>query len=125
MNAHSLAKTAYSTSAPIRTDRATEYQAFARITSRMKAANEGRGRRVKAIAQTVYENRQLWKILTVDLADDKNGLPDQLRAQLLSLAEFTNQHSSKVLSGEAKMDVLIEINTAVMRGLRGTQEATP
>ncbi|SFR00630.1 flagellar biosynthesis regulator FlaF [Poseidonocella sedimentorum] len=124
MNAQNLAKSAYSTTAPIRTDRATEYQAFARITSRMKAASEGRGRRIKAIAQTIHENRKLWKILTIDLVDENNKLPDQLRAQLLYLADFTNQHSSKVLSGEGKMDILIEINTAVMRGLRGTQEPT-
>ncbi|SFB05511.1 flagellar protein FlaF [Poseidonocella pacifica] len=124
MNAHTLAKNAYGpTATPIKTARATEYEAFARTTSRMKAANAGPGRRVKAIAQTIHENRKLWALLSTDLADSGNMLPEALKAQLLSLAEFTRQHSSKVLRGEANLDTLIEINTAVMRGLRGKVEA--
>lgn len=120
MNAQSLARNAYSpTTAPIRTSRGTEYEAFARTTHRMKSAVQGPGRKIKAIAQAIHENRQLWTVLATDVADDANMLPQRLRAQILYLSEFTRQHSRKVLAGEASLDVLIDINTAMMRGLRG------
>ena len=47
------------------------------------------------------------------------SLPPALRAQLFYLYEFTDQHSRKVLAGNASIEVLVDINTAVMRGLRG------
>ena len=67
---------------------------------------------------TLHENRRLWVLFAGDVASKDNLLPDTLRAQLFYLAEFTLQHTSKVLDGTASVDVLIEINTAVMRGLR-------
>jgi flagellar protein FlaF len=45
-------------------------------------------------------------------------LPSQLRAQLFWLAEFTETHSRKVLAGQATVAPLLEVNTAVLRGLR-------
>ena len=57
-------------------------------------------------------------MLAGDVADAANGLPKELRAQIFYLAEFTNQHSTLVLRGEGDVDVLVEINTAIMRGLR-------
>ena len=57
-------------------------------------------------------------LTAADVADRANGLPQDLRARIFYLAEFTDQHSSKVLSGKGKADVLVEINAAIMRGLR-------
>jgi flagellar biosynthesis activator protein FlaF len=54
---------------------------------------------------------------------DGNALPVPLRAQLISLAEFVRQHSMRVLAGRASIAPLIDINTAIMKGLRGTAEA--
>ena len=45
-----------------------------------------------------------------------------LRAQLISLAEFVRKHSLAVLGGRAKVATLIDINTAIMKGLRGETE---
>ena len=53
------------------------------------------------------------------MASDANALPDALRARIVYLAEFTRQHSRKVLGREAGIDALVEINTNVLRGLRG------
>ena len=58
------------------------------------------------------------RFLTLD------GLPALLRARLFWLYEFTASHSRAVLEGKAEATVLVEINTAVMRGLRG-EGATP
>ena len=54
---------------------------------------------------------------------DGNRLPLQLRASLLSLAEFVRRHSLAVLGGRASVAPLIDINTSIMKGLRGDVEA--
>lgn len=120
MNAHFIARTAYAgKDAATRTPRAIEYEVFARITQRLRSATETEEPGSFAmLAQALHDNRKLWSTLAIDLADDGNGLPASLRARLFYLSEFTAQHTSKVLASEAKADVLIDINTAVMRGLQ-------
>ncbi len=119
MNALTLARSAYrSAQSPVRTARSTEYEAFARITSRMKkAASLGRSG-FAALAEAIHDNRKLWAALASDVADAQNGLPQDLRARIFYLAEFTSHHSSLVLKRQADPNPLIEINTAIMRGLR-------
>ena len=125
MNALNLAQKAYATAeTPIRTPRSIEYEAFARITHRLNAA-AGKGRQAFAqLAEAIHANRQLWTMLATDVADTGNGLPQDLRARIFYLAEFTNHHSHLVLSGEADPAPLIEINTAIMRGLRNRAVAS-
>lgn len=114
-----MAQTAYAASAaPTRTDRGMEYEAFARATSAMRTANAEGKRGFPALARALDDNRRLWVLMATNVADRDNRLPQQLRAQIFYLAEFSLQHTSKVLAGEATADVLIDINTAVMRGLR-------
>lgn len=119
MNALNMVKTAYTTAqSPIRTPRSTEYEAFAHITHRLKdASKKGRGS-FASLAEAIHANRRLWTLLAGDVADSGNGLPRQLRAQIFYLAEFTNHHSTLVLTGKGDVDVLVEINTSIMRGLR-------
>jgi flagellar biosynthesis activator protein FlaF len=119
VNALDLARTAYaSPGTPARTLRGIEYDLFARVTHRLKTA-QTRGRAdFAAMAKALHENRQLWIALASDVAEPGNELPAPLRAQLFYLYEFTEQHSAKVLEGTASAEVLIDINTAVMRGLR-------
>ena len=120
MNASSLAIKAYANpEQPTRTLRGTEYELFARITHKLKRASEtAGGASFASLAQAVYENRRMWVALAADVALPQNELPPQLRARLFYLNEFTQAHSRKVLAGAASVDVLIDINTAIMRGLR-------
>ena len=73
--------------------------------------------------QVSHDNRRLWTILAADVSLPENPLPAPLRARLFYLAEFTQAHSRKVLLGQARADILVDINTAIMKGLRseGTQ----
>lgn len=120
MNAHSQAQRAYSAaSAPTRTLRSTEYEAVARITHRIRSADQQGAEGYSALVEALYDNRKLWNIFAVDVADAANKLPRDLKAQLFYLAEFTQQHTSKVLAREATVAPLLEINTAILRGLRG------
>ncbi len=121
MNALNLARSAYAgTATPIRTDRGTEYDVFARITHQMKSAAEHPDR-FPALVQALHENRRLWTILAADVSGKDNALSETLRAQIFYLAEFTKHHSRKILAGEGTIDALIDINTAIMRGLRGEE----
>ncbi len=119
MNAYHQAQQAYSSSAqsPLRTSRSAEYQAFSEIIRRLNRASAVSSAQFAELAAAINDNRNLWTILASDVASAENALPESLRAQIFYLADFTDQHSRKVLKGEADVSVLVEINTAVMRGL--------
>lgn len=123
MNALNMARMAYSSpTTPIRTPQGIEYDAFARVTTRLKTLSTSQKKDFPALASALNDNRRLWLILATDVAQAGNKLPDMLRAQILYLSEFTARHSSDVLGGAATVDALIDVNTSVMRGLR-LQEA--
>ena len=106
-------------SSVVRTARDAEYDAFSRVTRMLRqAAEAGHG---PGWIDAVDKNNQLWTLLASDLADPGNKLPDQLRAGLLSLAGFALRHGHRALSGKVGIEPLIDINMAMMRGLR--QEA--
>lgn len=118
-----MARTAYGTSNAVRTDRGNEYEAFARITTALKTAAAKPKEQFPALARALNDNRKLWTIIAADVSDSGNRLPQQLRAQIFYLAEFTLAQTPRVLRGEAGADILIEINTMIMRGLRGQEAA--
>ncbi len=102
-----------------RSDRATEYDAFARVTQRLTALPGTPGDRLGDVATALSENQRLWSTLAEDVALPTNALPPRLREGIFYLYQFTRQHSRKVLDGTASAEVLVDINMAVMRGLRG------
>lgn len=112
-----MAQRAYApTTAPTRSNRSIEYEVIARVTHRLKKAIET-GQFVKLV-EALNENRKLWRALAIDVSDDDNGLPSDLRARIFYLAEFTDHHTSEVLSKRANAVPLLEINTAILRGLK-------
>ncbi len=120
MTAIFKAKAAYRTQVQaVRTARAQEYDALARVTHRLRVASQTRGPILGQLAGAVHDNQRLWIAFAVDVADPQNGLPVPLRAQILGLANFTREYSSRVLRDGASLDPLVDINTAVMRGLSG------
>jgi flagellar protein FlaF len=120
-----LARTAYSSpGTPARTPRGTEYDLFARITHQLRSAQSDGRKRSATLAGAIHDNRRLWMTLAADVADPGNALPAPLRARIFYLYQFTDAHSRKVLAGEAGVEVLIDINTAIMRGLRGEGAVT-
>lgn len=114
------AQTAYkATSVQTKTDRSLEFEAIARITTKLRAANEA-GTKFPELVSAVDENRRLWTFIASSVSEQDNRLPENLRAQLFFLSEFTSLHSKKVLREEADTVPLIDINLSVMRGL-GTE----
>ena len=123
MNAFDMARTAYGSQTGVRTDRGVEYDTFARITAALRKATEAAKENFGGFAKALDDNRRLWTIIAADVADGGNMLPKQLRAQIFYLAEFTLTQTSRILRGEASADILIEINTMIMRGLRSQEVA--
>jgi flagellar protein FlaF len=123
MTMHAQARSGYAGAAtPIRTGRGAEYAVFARVTHRLSAVDETDKRTFPALAAAVTDNQRLWGALANDLLDDGNALPIPLRAQLVGLAEFVRKHTLRVLAGKASIAPLVDINTSIMRGLRGEAE---
>ena len=120
MSATAFAMSAYGSQArTMKTPRDIEYDLMAAITGRMQSAVEDKGPAgFPSLAAALHENRRLWSAFAQDLADDGNQFPRELRARLFYLAEFVNHHTDKALAGSAPAEVLLDINLAVMRGLR-------
>ena len=105
------------------TPRQAEYRVFAKATHRLsdaaKALETAEPGAFPRLATALHDNQRLWTALAVDAASDANGLPDSLRAGIVSLAGCVRGHSAKVLAGDAAAGPLIDINAALMKGLRG------
>jgi flagellar protein FlaF len=105
--------------APTRSLRSVEYDLLAQVTQRLRTAWTNRATDFPALVRAVTDNTQLWSALASDVALPGNSLPAALRARLFYLYEFTAKHGRAVLEDKASVEVLADINMAVMRGLRG------
>lgn len=117
MNASTLAHQGYApTAAPLKSARRAEYDVIARITSRLTTAIQTKD--FNKLVHAMYENQTLWRKLALDVAHPDNLLPDDLRARIIYLAEFTEIHTRKVIARKESATPLVEINTAILRGLK-------
>ena len=117
MTALNLAKRAYApTNEAVRTPRSIEFEVIARISHRLKRAIQGNSK--NELINVLYENRRLWNTLAADVASPGNHLPDELKARIFFLAEYTTSHSRKVLQEDASAVPLLEINAAIIGGLQ-------
>jgi flagellar biosynthesis activator protein FlaF len=110
--------------ASLRSMRSIEYEALARVSQKLSATWKTRKSNFPALAQALSDNLALWSTLAADVASPGNALPSALRAQLFYLYEFSDIHTRRVLDGSASVEVLIDVNMAIMRGLRGQGGAT-
>ena len=101
----------------VRTDRDNEYMVVSRVTRLLQNAVDS-GDRWSEIHAT-HSNNELWTALAADLASPGNALPDQLKANLISLAMFSMRDGDLVLVENASIAPLLEINIRIMKGLRG------
>lgn len=96
--------------------RAREYRLFIRVTAQLQRAldeqDEG-----PVLGLALHENRSLWNALMEDLSQEGNQLPQDLKAQLISLGIWVNRHSSSVMRGDAAIAPLIEVNKMIITGL--------
>ncbi len=98
--------------------RQTEYRLFGQVTGALidvQKAGKGGGPLVEAVDW----NRQLWRALAADCLDERNQLPQGVRAQIVSLSLWVTKYSKDVTRKGASLDPLIDINRTIMQGLQG------
>ena len=98
--------------------RQTEYRVFGQVTGALISAQKA-GKSGGPLAEAVDWNRKLWRTLAADCLDDRNQLPQDLRAQIVSLSLWVTRYSKEVTRQGASLDPLIDINRTIMQGLDG------
>jgi flagellar protein FlaF len=98
--------------------RATEYRLFGQVTGALIDAQRA-GMKGGPLAEKVDWNRKLWRTLASDCLDDRNQLPVDVRAKIVSLSLWVSRYSKQVMRKGAPVTPLIEINRHIMQGLQG------
>lgn len=97
--------------------RDNERRAFDRAIALLRQAQRsGRGTR-DSVEALLFVNR-LWTILLEDLADAGNGLPEALRASLISIGIWVLRRTEDIRQGQVDdFSALIEVSEAIRKGL--------
>ena len=106
-------------SARAESPREAEYRLFGQVTRALMAAAAMDPADLRGRVDALDWNRRLWSALGSDCAADGNGLPDGLRASIISLSIWVGKHTSAVIRREEEIEPLIEVNRMVMQGLGG------
>jgi flagellar protein FlaF len=93
-----------------------EYRLFAQVTNALIEARDKQFRGA-ALVKALDWNRRMWSVFSSDCGTKGNGLPDNLRAGIISLSIWVSKHSSGVARGDENIDDLININRTIMEGL--------
>ena len=99
--------------------RESEYRLFGQVTGALIDAQKD-GIKGGPLAETIDWNRRLWRTLASDCLDDRNQLPREVRAQIVSLSLWVSKYSKQVTRQGAPMTPLIEINRTIMQGLQAS-----
>ena len=119
VNAIDRARNAYAPNrSPVRTERAAEVELFRQTNALLKAATTP-PQSMPKLVDALHQNRKVWTHMAGEVADSDNALPSELRASLLYLYKFVASHTAQILRGAAEVGPLIDINTAIIRGLKG------
>jgi flagellar protein FlaF len=94
--------------------RELERRAFRTVIGKLTEGKEKGGR---TLIEACFLNNQLWSALAVDLALPDNGLPNELKARLISLALWVQRYTPQVMQGSAPADPLISVNRNILEGL--------
>jgi len=108
-----LAARAYAAASANRSTRELEADIFFLIMARLQSARQsGPLARVRALA----DNRRLWMAVADLVRDDRNPLPPETRAGILSIGRCVQR---ELEADEPNFDFLISINRNIAEGLSG------
>lgn len=102
----------------VETPRAAEHRLMTQITGEMMMARDA-DLRGGPLMQILHRNREAWNVLSADCAAPGNGLPDALRAGIVSIALWVDRFTSDVMAGREAIDHLIDVNRSIIDGLVG------
>ena len=99
------------------TPRDIEYRLFGQVTRALMSAAEADPSDLAGRMDALDWNRRLWSVLATDCGSAGNQLPEQLRANIISLSLWVNRHTSAIMRNEADFGPLIDVNKLMMQGL--------
>jgi flagellar biosynthesis activator protein FlaF len=102
--------------------RSIEAKLFAEITAALVRAQRGGRPGFRELVAALHRNRTLWDALLADLAHEANALPAPLKGHLIQLGHFVREFTARVLKGQDDAQVLIDVNHAILEGLRATNQ---
>ncbi len=111
------------TSARSEDPRSTEYRLLGQVTRALMEVREISGGEIRKRAEALDWNRRVWSAFAADCANPDNGLPEALRASIISLSIFISKETSVAMRGEGDIDTLIDLNRTVMQGLEPAAKA--
>lgn len=98
--------------------REREVQAFSRAIELMDAATAA-GPRSHEATEAVYFQQRLWNVLIDDLRDEANGLPDKLRAEIISIGLWVIGELEAIRRGKREgFEDLREVAVSIREGLK-------
>ncbi len=98
--------------------RSTEYRLFGQVTGALIDVQKA-GQNGGTLVEAVDWNKKIWRTLAADCMDDRNQLPQDIRAKIVSLSLWIAKYSRQVTRNGAPLDPLIEVNRNMMQGLKG------
>jgi flagellar biosynthesis activator protein FlaF len=124
MSVHKYQTTHVQTAAPL----SVEVMVFGRTTAALEQCSReaANGRAADAtqrverhvrLCEAIYQNSRLWITILDDLVSPENRLPTDVKQRLASLGATSLTHGRKVLAGQASIQLLIDINRAILTGL--------
>jgi flagellar biosynthesis activator protein FlaF len=128
MSVHKYQAAHVQTASPL----SVEVMAFNRVTAALEQCARDAAMRTADATQrierhvrlcdAVYQNSRLWITILDDLASPDNRLPQDLKQRLASLGATSMTHGRKVLAGQAMVQLLVDINRAIIVGLSQARE---
>ncbi|HLG88685.1 MAG TPA: flagellar biosynthesis regulator FlaF [Alphaproteobacteria bacterium] len=97
--------------------RAIEYRLLGQVTAALMDAERDPTNGAKIVEAALW-NRRVWSAFKVDLMNDENRLPPDLRGKLVSIALFIERETSQILAFKADLSWVIGINKTIMEGLK-------
>jgi len=100
-----------------------EYRLFANVTRALIALRDMDAPTPRQKMDALDWNRRMWSTLSSDCGAPGNQLPKALRAQIMSLGLWVSKYTTDVARGNADIDALIDVNSAIMEGLASQARA--
>jgi flagellar protein FlaF len=98
--------------------RTTEYRLFGQVTGALIDVKRT-GKNGGPLVEAIDWNQRMWRTLANDCLDERNRLPQEVRAKIISLSMWIFKYSRQVAREGAPLDPLIEVNRTIMQGLKG------
>ncbi len=107
----------------IQDPRQTEAYALVEIARRMDTARQNTESSRDELVEVYQLNWRLWTIFQSELSSPESQLPDEIKINMLQLANFVDSHTLQHMKDPTPegLDVLININRQVGAGLLGDQ----